>query len=113
MEILDLMLQKRDGRREPYSRAKLEAGLKKALEKRPCQPEDLRALIGAIERDVQKNNKDQMTTEEIGETVMNHLKRFDAVAYLRFASVYRSFDDLRNFQEEMDRMTAKRNGRKQ
>lgn len=111
MEILDLTLLKRDGRREPYSRAKLEAGLKKALEKRPCSPDDFKSLVGAIERDIQKK-KDLAATAEIGEIVMHHLRRFDAVAYLRFASVYRSFEDLENFREELDKMSAKKAGRK-
>ncbi len=107
MEILDLTLQKRDGRREPYSRSKLEAGLKKALEKRPCSADDFKALVGAIERDIQKK-KDLASTAEIGEIVMRHLRRFDPVAYLRFASVYRSFEDLDKFQEELDKMSARK-----
>ncbi len=108
VELLDLTLTKRDGRREPYLKEKLEAGLKKALEKRPCPAERFKALVGAIERDLQKKKKDLLSTEEVGEIVMRHLRRFDPVAYLRFASVYRSFEDIRNFQEELDKIGAKK-----
>ncbi len=111
VELLDLTLTKRDGRREPYLKEKLEAGLKKALEKRPCPPERFKALVGAIERDIQKKKKDELPTGEIGEIVMRHLRRFDPVAYLRFASVYRSFEDIRNFQEELDKIGAKKPAR--
>jgi transcriptional repressor NrdR len=106
-EILDLTLVKRDGRREPYNRAKLESGLKRALEKRPCEPEAFKSLVGAIQRDIQKLKQDEISSEEIGEVVMNHLKSFDSVAYIRFASVYRSFADVASFQEELNKLLVK------
>lgn len=107
MEILDLTLVKRDGRREPYARAKLEAGLKKALEKRPCDAERLKSLVGSIERDIQKLKKEEITSEEIGEIVMAHLRAFDTVAYIRFASVYRSFADVQTFHDELEKLLVK------
>ena len=106
-EILDLTLVKRDGRREPYQRQKLESGLRKALEKRPYEAEAFKSLAGSIERDIQKLKKDEITSEEIGEIVMEHLKHFDTVAYIRFASVYRSFADVATFQQELDKLLVK------
>src|SRR3989344_6001154 len=93
-EILELTVIKRDGRREPYSKEKLAQGLKHSLEKRPYTAEQFTALVQKIERDIQRKRKTELTTREIGELVMKHLKRFDQVAYIRFASVYRSFQDV-------------------
>ncbi|KPJ85802.1 hypothetical protein AMJ57_01675 [Parcubacteria bacterium SG8_24] len=103
-ELLDLTLIKSDGRREPYVREKLEAGLRKALEKRPVDVDTFRNLIGSIERDIQRLRQSELSTREIGEVVMTHLKDFDSVAYIRFASVYRAFQDVRTFQEELDKL---------
>src|SRR5690348_343445 len=89
MEILDLSVVKRNGRREPYMRGKIESGLTKALEKRPYTAERFKSVVGAIERDIQKRKASEMTSEELGEIVMRHLRKFDTVAYIRFASVYR------------------------
>ncbi len=107
VEILDLAVVKRDGRREPYAREKLEAGLRRALEKRPHDPEEFKTLVGAIERDIQKKKKDEISSEEIGEIVMANLHRFDTVAYIRFASVYRAFADVQTFQHELDKLLVK------
>ncbi len=104
VEILDLAVIKRDGRRESYSREKLESGLKKALEKRPYTSQDFKSLVGSIERDLQKKRKSEVTSAEIGELVMNRLKFFDKVAYIRFASVYRSFEDVKTFEKELKKL---------
>jgi transcriptional repressor NrdR len=101
LEILDLAVVKRDGRREPYSRDKLERGLRKALEKRPITAESFRRLITGIERDIQRRGKDEVTSKDIGEVIMKHLRGFDTVGYLRFASVYRSFEDVETFEKEL------------
>ena len=108
MEILDLAVVKRDGRREQYRRDKLESGLRKALEKRPVTREKLHALLGAIERDLQRKKKSEITTREIGEMVMHRLKTFDKVAYIRFASVYRAFEDVDTFARELRTLVKKR-----
>ncbi|MDP3985972.1 MAG: transcriptional regulator NrdR [Candidatus Veblenbacteria bacterium] len=100
-EILELTVIKRDGRREPYSKEKLAQGLKHSLEKRPYTAEQFTALVQKIERDIQRKRKTELTTREIGELVMKHLKRFDQVAYIRFASVYRSFQDVEGFTQEL------------
>lgn len=107
-ELLDLMVIKRDGSREPYSREKLERGLRKSLEKRQYTELDFQKLIHAIERDIQKKKRNELRTSEIGELVMNRLKGFDTVAYIRFASVYRAFEDVQTFQQELNNLLEKK-----
>jgi transcriptional repressor NrdR len=107
MDILDLAVIKRNGRREPYSREKLENGLKKALEKRAVSKDEFRTLINRIERDIQLLRKNEIKTQDIGEIVMKHLKRFDKIAYIRFASVYRQFEDVKAFKQEVEKLTRK------
>lgn len=106
-ELLDLMVVKRDGRREPYSREKMERGLRKALEKRPYTDVDFQKLVHAIERDIQKKKRDEIRSSHVGEIVMKRLKSFDEVAYIRFASVYRAFEDVQSFQQELNRLVRK------
>ncbi len=102
VEILNLSVVKRDGRREPYSRDKLEAGLRKAFEKRPITREGFHRLLTSVERDIQLKGKTEITTSAIGELVMKWLKKTDHVAYIRFASVYRSFKDVESFKAELN-----------
>lgn len=104
VEILDLTVVKRDGRREAYMREKLESGLRKALEKRPFTAESFKDLVNAIERDLQRRKKNEVTSEIIGEIVMNRLKTFDKIAYIRFASVYRAFEDVKTFKEALEHL---------
>ena len=104
MEILDLVLIKRDGRRESYNRDKLVKGLRTSLEKRSYLEENFQKLIREIERDVQKNSTNEITSEQVGEILMKRLKSFDQVAYIRYASVYRSFKDAKTFQKELNRL---------
>ncbi len=108
VELLDLSIVKRDGRRESYSREKLEHGLKKALEKRPYTDSAFRVLVHAIEREIQRLKSDQVTSEKLRENVMNQLKAFDKIAYIRFASVYRQFEDVESFQRELEKLSAAR-----
>lgn len=104
VEILDLRVVKRDGRGEPYSREKLADGLRKSLEKRPYTQADFKGLVSRIERDLQRQRREEITSRELGEVVMKHLKDFDQVAYIRFASVYRSFTDAGDFRDELKRL---------
>jgi transcriptional repressor NrdR len=104
VELLDLSVIKRDGRREAYAREKLERGLRKSLEKRPYTDQSFLKLIHKIERDVQKKRRGQLTSQELGEILMKHLKSFDKVAYIRFASVYRSFEDVGAFESELNKL---------
>lgn len=108
MEILDLTVIKRDGHRENYSKEKLIRGLKTSLEKRSYLEEDFYKLINEIEKDIQKISKDEITSRKIGEIVMKRLKSFDQVAYIRYASVYRSFKDAKTFQKELNELLRKK-----
>ena len=112
VELLDLTVIKRDGRRESYSREKMIRGLEKSLEKRPYTDQAFQKLVHKIERDVQKKRRGQLTSEELGEILMKHLKAFDKVAYIRFASVYRSFEDVETFEDELRKLKRKSRGRK-
>ncbi len=105
VEILDLTVKKRDGTAEVYSREKLEAGLHKALEKRPVSREQFKQLISQVEQEIQKKMKDnQIESREIGNIVIRKLKGYDQVAYLRFASVYRKFADVEEFKKELQKL---------
>src|SRR3989344_9488176 len=86
MEILDLTVVKRDGTKQPYMREKIENGIHKAFEKRPLSRDGFLELISSIEQDIQRTNKDEITSKEIGNIVMKRIKASDQVAYIRFAS---------------------------
>jgi len=107
VEILNLTVIKSNGRTEPYSKEKLEAGLKKAIQKRPLTQDEFKKLVNRIERDVQLKGKTEIKSRRIGEIVMKHLRRVDEVAYIRFASVYRSFKDAKEFQRELKKIIKK------
>lgn len=104
IEILDLNIIKRDGRKEAYSREKLSQGLKKALEKRNIKDEGFKKLVNRIERDLQAINKNEIRSDKAGKVIMKHLRKLDPVAYIRFASVYQSFEDIEVFREELDKL---------
>ena len=105
VEILELQVQKRDGTVQPYVREKLEAGLHKALEKRPITGEDFRQLVSEIEQEIQKKMKDnRIESKEIGDIVVRKLKKHDQIAYIRFASVYRQFEDVEEFKKELQKL---------
>jgi transcriptional repressor NrdR len=106
------MVIKRDDRKESYSREKLEKGLKKAFEKRPSTEEDLRILVNKIERSIQAKKKNEITSTELGEIIMKEIKKKDPVAYIRFASVYRAFEDLETFQKEINAVFKKKKVKK-
>lgn len=106
-EILNLMVIKRDGSREPYNRSKLETGLRKAFEKRAVKETVFKRLIGQLERDIQLRGQDEIASGQIGEIVMKRLLRLDQVAYIRFASVCRQFQDVQSFRRELNRLSSK------
>ncbi len=101
MELLDIVVVKRDGKRESYARTKLTKGIIESLTKRPYTRESFDRLIHSIERDIQKKKKKELTSQELGELVMKHLIKFDKVAYIRFASIYRAFEDVGKFKKEI------------
>lgn len=102
VELLNLVIIKRDGSHELYSREKMERGLRRALEKRSHTEADFRGLVSGIERDVQRLNTQEVKSSDLGTIIMERLKTFDKVAYIRFASVYRNFEDVKTFQDELD-----------
>jgi len=101
---------KKDGRREPFDRSKIVRGLARACEKRPVSADTIEALADGIERRLQESGEREVTSRAIGETVMRELHALDAVAYVRFASVYRSFRDVREFMRELEDLIAERRG---
>lgn len=112
IEILDLMIVKRDGRKESYNREKLTRGLKKALEKRPITEDKFKKLIHSIERDLQVLKKNEITADKIGQIIMKHLKKADQVAYIRFASVYEDFKDAQEFKKELNKLIKNKRRKK-
>lgn len=97
----DLFVIKKDGRRERFEREKLERGVDKAFEKRPVAKEKIDKMINEIEEQIRKKGKREIKTTEIGEIVMKKIKKLDNVAYIRFASVYRDFQDIKDFKQEI------------
>jgi transcriptional repressor NrdR len=101
IEETPLMVIKKDGRREPFDRNKLLAGIVKACEKRPISIERLEKLVNSIEHVLQKDFQREVKSKAIGELLMKRLYDLDEVAYVRFASVYRQFKDVNQFMKEI------------
>ena len=97
----DLFVVKKDKRRERFSREKLEVGVQRAFEKRPVKKEDIDKMINEIEEQLMRRGKKEVKSSTIGELVMKKIKRLDNIAYIRFASVYRDFKDIRDFKKEL------------
>ncbi len=108
IEITPIYVLKKDGRREKFDRSKIKNGVMKALEKRPVSHEKVDEMIESVEDKIRRTGKEEIESNEIGEYVMDALKEIDHVAYIRFASVYRSFADIESFEEEIKNL-AKQN----
>jgi transcriptional repressor NrdR len=108
-EVLPLVAKK-DGRREPFDRSKILGGLKKALSKRPVSLETIEKAVDRIERDLQEAGDKEVPSTRIGDAVMAALRNIDDVAYVRFASVYRSFRDVAELMEELQSLVNARGG---
>lgn len=102
------MVVKKDGRREPFDRTKILAGLKKACEKRPISIATIEAVTDRIEKRVQEMGETEIQSRTIGEEVMRELHQLDQVAYVRFASVYREFKDIDQFMDELKTLARER-----
>jgi transcriptional repressor NrdR len=102
-DVLPLVVKK-DMRREPFDRQKLLGGIRKACDKRAIGHERLEQLVDSIEREMVESGEREISAEQLGEKVMLRLRDLDEVAYVRFASVYRSFKDIGEFQKELDRI---------
>lgn len=112
-EVAELLMPrviKRDESREPFNEEKLRAGLHRALEKRPVSTERVEAAFSQIKRSLQSAGEREISARMIGEKVMEQLRGLDDVAYVRFASVYRSFQDLNEFRAELDRLEKEDDG---
>ncbi|HHH48051.1 MAG TPA: transcriptional regulator NrdR [Gammaproteobacteria bacterium] len=103
-ELVMPKLVKNDGRREPFNEDKLRAGFTRALEKRPVSAEDIESAIGRIKKRLRVTGDREVPSRTLGEWVMDELRDLDQVAYVRFASVYRSFEDVNAFREEIERL---------
>jgi transcriptional repressor NrdR len=101
IDEIPYMVIKKDGRREKFDRQKILQGLLKACEKRPVPVGKLEAIVDEAEAFVSETSERERTTSEIGELLMNHLKKLDKVAYVRFASVYLDFKDVKEFMDEL------------
>ncbi len=101
IELTPIYVKKKDGRLEKFDRNKIKKGIMKALEKRPIDSEKIEEIIVTIEEKIRRIGKEEIESKLIGEYVMNKLKEVDHVAYIRFASVYRSFADLSSFEKEV------------
>ncbi len=108
VEEAPLVIIKKDGRREVFSREKMLSGMLKACEKRSTPLDTLQAAASDIERQLRETGKGEVTSREIGELVMDKLRQIDEVAYVRFASVYREFRDLDGFLNEVHRVLSER-----
>jgi transcriptional repressor NrdR len=102
------MVVKKDGRREPFDRAKIHSGLKKACEKRPISVATIEAVTDRIEKRIQELGETEIPSREVGEQIMKELHNLDQVAYVRFASVYREFKDIDQFMDELKTLARER-----
>ena len=104
VETIPLIVIKKDENREQYNREKIEAGVLRACYKRPVTAADIQKTVDAIETDIFRREEKEIPSNIIGEIVMDRLKELDAVAYVRFASVYREFKDVNTFMEEIKKI---------
>ncbi len=108
IDEIAFMVVKKDDRREPYDRNKIMAGLRRACEKRPVSPGALEAIADEVEQTLQESTEREIPTRAVGEKVMERLKALDPVAYVRFASVYRHFQDVDHFMRELKEILEQR-----
>lgn len=101
VETIPMSIIKKDQNRERYDRMKLQDGILRACYKRPIPVEKIEAMLDSIEGEIFNTEKKEIPSTRVGEIVMNHLKDLDAVAYVRFASVYREFKDVNTFMDEL------------
>jgi len=108
IDEIPFMVVKKDGRREPFDRNKVLAGLRRACEKRPISPSALEAIADEVEQWLQESSEREIPTQSIGQTVIDRLRDLDKVAYVRFASVYRQFGDVDQFMKELKDLLEQR-----
>lgn len=108
IESVPIIVVKRDKSREVFDRNKVTAGILRACEKRPVSLEQIECIVDSIESSLQSSLDREVTSQSIGELIMEKLKTVDEVAYVRFASVYRSFKDINTFMEELNKLLQER-----
>jgi transcriptional repressor NrdR len=108
IEEVPALVVKRDGQRAPYDRTKVLGGLIRACEKRPVTSRQLEAMADAVEAAINRKDEREIASEEIGQILMGRLRALDQVAYVRFASVYRRFEDIEQFLVELERLRKER-----
>lgn len=108
IDEIPYMVVKKDGRRETFERSKIMSGLLRACEKRPISAAQLEAIVNEVEKSVQDSPDRELSTSEIGKTIMRRLKALDKVAYVRFASVYLEFEDVSEFMDELKYLVRSR-----
>ncbi len=104
VETIPLIVIKKDNNRETYDRSKIEGGVLRACHKRPVSANEINALVDSVETEIFSREDKEISSAVIGELVMNKLKDLDAVAYVRFASVYREFKDVNTFMDELKKV---------
>jgi transcriptional repressor NrdR len=104
IELIPLVVIKKDERREPFNRDKVKKGIMRACEKRPISMLQVEQIVDEIEEKLKQSSGNEIKTQIIGQMVINRLKKLDEVAYVRFASVYRHFEDVGSFLKEIDRI---------
>ena len=107
VELLRLTVVKKNGEKTDYDKHKIETGVRRALVKRPVSEERIAKLLGDVEYEIRSLEKPEVTTREIGRIVLKKLKELDEVAYVRFASVYKSFGSIESFKKELDMLEEK------
>ena len=107
VEMSDLVVIKKDGKREIFDRDKIRRGLLRACEKRNINLDQINKIINDSEVEIRSKDEQEIPSKTIGRTVMKHLKKVDNIAYIRFASVYREFTDLESFQKEFEKLFKK------
>lgn len=107
VETLDLLVVKKEGKREAFDRLKIRSGIIKACEKRPVSSPEIEKIIDEIESEIRKETGGEISSKKIGELVIKKLKKLDDVAYIRFASVYRQFADINDFEKELSKLLKK------
>jgi len=106
-ELLDLIVIKKDGSRQPFDRAKMMAGIRRACEKRPIPTEKIEKAVDEVESELRGMASNEVASRLIGDLVMKRLRNIDPIAYIRFASVYKSFKNLKAFKREIDKLKEK------
>lgn len=102
-----LWVIKKDGRREPFDREKLRAGILRSIEKRPVSIELVDQIVDEVEREMMRKQKEEVSSRTVGNAVLRRLRKIDNVAWLRFASVYLQFEDLKDFEKAMRKQNLK------